>query len=266
MKTLIIVPARYGSTRLPGKPLIEIAGQSMVSRVAEVARAAAQSLPDADYVVATDDQRIEDHCRALGIAVVMTDPDCPSGSDRALAAVEALAATPEIVVNLQGDAPFTPAAHVEAVARACEADGVDIATPVVQLSWDALDRLRAHKQTAPHSGTCCIRAPDGRAVWFSKTIIPTIRKEANWREKRPLSPVLRHIGLYAYKLDALKRYAALPPTEYEQLEGLEQLRALEAGMVIKAVGVETPEISMSGIDEPADVALAERLVSEMSGS
>lgn len=262
MKTLIIVPARYGSTRLPGKPLIEIAGRSMVSRVADIAAEAAGRIAGGAHVVATDDDRIKAHCEALGIPVVMTDPACPSGSDRALAAVEAMGVSPEIVVNLQGDAPFTPAAHVVAVAEACAAPGVDIATPVVALSWEALDRLRAHKQTAPHSGTCCIRLENGRAVWFSKTIIPTIRKEAEWREKRPVSPVLRHIGLYAYRLDALKRFASLPPTEYEALEGLEQLRALEAGMHMQAVRVAAPEISMAGIDEPADVALAEQLIRE----
>jgi len=262
MKTLIIVPARYGSTRLPGKPLIEIAGRSMVSRVAEIAAEAAGRIIGGAHVVATDDRSIEDHCKSQGIPVVMTDPECPSGSDRALAAVEAMGVKPDIVVNLQGDAPFTPAAHVVAVAEACAAPEVDIATPVVALSWDALDRLRSHKESAPHSGTCCIRLEDGRAVWFSKTIIPTIRKETEWREKRPISPILRHIGLYAYRLDALKRFASLPPTEYERLEGLEQLRALEAGMHMQAVLVEAPEISMSGIDEPADVALAEQLIRE----
>ncbi|MBU3919649.1 MAG: NTP transferase domain-containing protein, partial [Alphaproteobacteria bacterium] len=110
MKTLIVVPARYASTRLPGKPLAMIAGRTMVDRVAALARRASAALEDAAYAVATDDMRILEYCRDAGIPVVMTDPALPSGSDRALAAVEGLGAEPEFVVNLQGDAPFTPAA------------------------------------------------------------------------------------------------------------------------------------------------------------
>ena len=118
MKTLIVVPARYGSTRFPGKPLTLIAGKSMVSRVAGMAGEAAAALEDAAHVVATDDARIESHCREGGIPVVMTDPALPSGSDRALAAAEALGVQPQVVVNLQGDSPFTPPAHIIAVAQA----------------------------------------------------------------------------------------------------------------------------------------------------
>lgn len=266
MKTLIIIPARYGSTRLPAKPLLQIAGRSLVSRVADVAVAACGQIAEADYVVAVDDARVEDHCREHGLKTVMTDPDCPSGSDRALAAVEALGAVPEVVVNLQGDAPFTPVAHVVSVATACAETGVDCATPVVQLSWSALDELKKHKLAAPFSGTTCIRDPDGRALWFSKNILPAMRKEDALRAAGPLSPVLRHIGLYAYRLDALKRFAGMKPSRYEELEGLEQLRLLEAGMHVKAVVVDAPEISMAGIDQPEDVALAERLLAQKAGA
>ena len=108
--TLIVVPARYASARLPGKPLIAIAGVCMVERVAAMAARAAKALGDAASVVATDDARIAAHCEARAIAVVMTDPALPSGTDRALAAVQALGAGPDVVVNLQGDSPFTPPA------------------------------------------------------------------------------------------------------------------------------------------------------------
>ncbi len=161
MKTLIVVPARYASQRLPGKPLALIAGRSMVSRVAGLARRAAAGLPQAEYVVATDDTRILEHCRDAGIPVVMTDPALPSGSDRALAAAEGLGAEPEFIVNLQGDAPFTPAAHVTAIVEALAASGTDAATPYICLSWDALDRLRAHKQETPFSGTTVVTDPNG---------------------------------------------------------------------------------------------------------
>lgn len=263
MKTLIVVPARYASQRLPGKPLARIAGRTMVERVAGLARRAAASLPQAEHVVATDDTRILEHCRDAGIPVVMTDPALPSGSDRALAAVDGLGARPDIVVNLQGDAPFTPAAHVTAIVEALAVSGTDAATPCIRLSWEALDQLRAHKAETPFSGTTVVTDPQGRAIWFSKTILPAMRKEAELRKLSPLSPVFQHIGLYAYRLGALRRYCALPESRYERIEGLEQLRILENGMTLQAVEVQPGRIAIPGIDTAEDIVLAERLVAEL---
>jgi 3-deoxy-manno-octulosonate cytidylyltransferase (CMP-KDO synthetase) len=234
----------------------------MVSRVAAMAAQAAEALGDAQHVVATDDGRIESHCRDLGIPVVMTDPDLPSGTDRALAAADAMGAQPDVVVNLQGDSPFTPPAHVIAVAEAARDSGADAATPYVRLSWDALDAFRAHKAETPFSGTTLVHGEDGRALWFSKNLIPAMRKEAALRSKGDPSPVCRHIGLYAYRMDALRRYVSLPEGRYEQLEGLEQLRLLENGMSIQCVEVSPGQIAIPGIDTSEDVALAERLVAE----
>lgn len=262
MKTLIVVPARYASQRLPGKPLALIAGRSMVSRVAGLARRAAASLPQAEHVVATDDTRILEHCRDAGIPVVMTDPALPSGSDRALAAADGLGAAPEFIVNLQGDAPFTPAAHVVAIVEALASSGTDAATPYIRLSWEALDRLRTHKKDTPFSGTTLVTDPQGRALWFSKIILPAMRKEADLRKLGGLSPVCQHIGLYAYRTAALKRYCALPESRYERLEGLEQLRLIENGLSIQAVEVQPGRIAIPGIDTAEDIALAERLVAE----
>jgi 3-deoxy-manno-octulosonate cytidylyltransferase (CMP-KDO synthetase) len=260
MKTLIVVPARHASTRLPGKPLALIAGRSMVERVASLAQRATAVLDNAEFVVATDDTRILEHCRDAGIPVVMTDPSLPSGSDRALAAVKGLGARPDFVVNLQGDAPFTPAAHVVAIVKALETSGTDAATPYIRLSWDALDRLRAHKLETPFSGTTLLTDPSGRAIWFSKIILPAMRKEAELRKLNPLSPVLQHIGLYGFRLAALKQYCAMPESRYERLEGLEQLRLIENGLTIQAVEVQPGRIAMPGIDTAEDIALAERLV------
>jgi len=262
MKTLIVVPARYGSTRLPGKPLVQIAGRPMVDRVASLARRAASELEDAAFAVATDDTRILEHCRGAGIPVVMTDPALASGSDRALAAVEGLGASPEFVVNLQGDAPFTPARHVVAIVKALATSGTDAATPYIRLSWEALDRLRAHKAETPFSGTTLVTDPAGRAIWFSKIILPAIRKEAELRTLGALSPVFQHIGLYGFRLEALKRYCSLPESRYERIEGLEQLRLIENGMTVQAVEVQPGRIAMPGIDTAEDIALAERLVAE----
>ena len=166
------------------------------------------------------------------------------------------------VVNLQGDSPFTPPAHVVAVAEAAAASGADAATPYVRLSWQALDDFRAHKTATPFSGTTLAQDKNGRALWFSKNLIPAIRKEAALRAQGGMSPVCRHIGLYAYRLSALRKYVSLPEGHYEQLEGLEQLRFLENGMSIQCVEVKPDMIAIPGIDAPEDVALAERLIAK----
>jgi len=265
MQTLVVVPARYGSTRFPGKPLAEIGGISMVRRTARIAELAAVEINDCRYVVATDDARIEAHCEAHGLNCIMTPTDLKTGSDRALAAAEALAETSGVevdrIINLQGDAPFTPVAQIVKLGAAMDS-GADVATPYIQLSWEALSALRKHKVETPFSGTTVIVGPDGKAIWFSKTIIPAIRGEAKMDQESTLSPICRHVGLYAYTYEALKRFTAYPESPYEKLEGLEQLRLLENGMTIECVRVEPPKVATSGIDAPSDVAIAEALIAK----
>ena len=259
MKPLIVIPARYASTRFPGKPLAEIGGIAMLTRTAEIARQVG------DFVIATDDDRIEDFCCERDFPVVMTDPARPSGSDRAKVAADLFDLGADIIVNLQGDAPFTPPSYIQACLDALTKDrNADIATPVVPLSWEALDELRQAKKTTPFSGTCTIVGEDGRAHWFSKNIVPAIRKEAAMRQSGDLSPVLQHVGLYAYRREALNRYVTLPPSPYEQLEGLEQLRALENGLSITCARVDSHPMSQAGIDTPEDLARAEACLSSLS--
>ena len=254
MKSVIVIPARYASTRLPGKPLQLINGVSMLARTVDAARRAGQAT-GATVLVATDDDRISAHCVEIGVASVMTDPDLPSGTDRCRAAAELAAPDADFIVNLQGDAPFTPASHVAALIA--NATRGDVVTPVIPLTWDALDRLRENKKTTPFSGTTCIRGPDGRAMWFSKIILPAMRKEDKLRSAGPLSPVLQHVGLYGYTREALNRIAAMKPSRYEELEGLEQLRFLENGLSVFAVEVEASALPSAGIDAPEDVVKAE---------
>lgn len=260
MKTLIVIPARLGSTRFPAKPLHQIAGHSLVSRVADIARRVSAQSSDIDYVIATDAQEILDHAASIGAPAVMTDPALPSGTDRALAAASLQPVEPDFVLNLQGDAPFTPPDYLTALIDAARGTDCDVVTPVVQLDWAALDTVRDQKAREPFSGTSCIRRADGEALWFSKQVLPAIRKEDALRKSSPLSPVWRHIGLYGYRMDALRRFADLPVGHYETLEGLEQLRFLENGMRIHAVAVEAHETSMWGIDTPEDARLAEELI------
>ncbi|WP_417309763.1 3-deoxy-manno-octulosonate cytidylyltransferase [Devosia sp.] len=260
MPDLIVIPARYGSTRLPGKPLLEIAGRLLIERVAALAIAAARELGDIDVVVATDDARIRDAVTARGLEAVMTDSAISSGSGRALAAAQTTGRQPELIVNLQGDAPFTSPAHIVEIVRSARASDAAVTTPVVQLDWDRLDALRAHKQQTPASGTTCIRAADGRAIWFSKQILPFVRGETDLRAREPLSPVLQHIGLYCYRRAALVEFEAAPPSGYEVLEGLEQLRLIALGLDIQTVIVPPASITMSGVDSPADLTRAEQLI------
>ena len=260
MKTLIVIPSRYASTRFPQKPLHLIAGKSLLSRVAAIAAHCAASDENVSYVVATDHERIEAHAKAIGAPVVMTDPDLPSGTDRALAAAKLAAPDAEFVVNLQGDAPFTPPSYISGIVEAGRTSELDAVTPIVQMSWAALDEVRERKKETPFSGTSCIVNAQNEALWFSKNILPAIRKEDQLRATSDLSPVWRHIGLYGYKRAALVRFVSLPEGHYERLEGLEQLRFLEHGMRIQAVKVDPSPTAMWGIDTPQDAEHAEKLI------
>ncbi|MFN3213072.1 MAG: manno-octulosonate cytidylyltransferase [Henriciella sp.] len=262
MKTLIVIPSRYASTRFPQKPLHLIAGKSLLSRVAEIARTCAEGSADISYVIATDHEAIEAHAQEIGAPVVMTDPDLPSGTDRALAAANAVAPEVDFVVNLQGDAPFTPPDYISAIIEAGRGTALDAVTPIVQMSWEDLDEVRERKIQTPFSGTSCIVNAQNEALWFSKNILPAIRKEEQLRETEPRSPVWRHIGLYGYKRTALERFVALPEGHYERLEGLEQLRFLENGMRIQAVKVAPKQSAMWGIDTPQDAEHAEHLIAK----
>lgn len=262
-RDLIVIPARFGSTRLPGKPLIEIAGRTLLERVVAIGRRAVALSGHAELVVATDDALIAAHAEALGCAVAMTAATIQSGSGRAHAAASAQLTPPEIVVNLQGDAPFVPPTVIAALIAALRGSAFDVATPVVQLGWPDLDLLREHKRHTPASGTTATRLADGRALWFSKGIIPQIRDEAALRTRTALSPVYRHLGVYAYRTAALARFEQLPCGHYEQLEGLEQLRFLENAIPVLTVEVAAPRHPMSGIDSAEDVVLAERLIAQL---
>jgi 3-deoxy-manno-octulosonate cytidylyltransferase (CMP-KDO synthetase) len=262
LKTAIIIPARYGSTRLPAKPLAMIAGQTMLSRVVGIARAAAAEASNITVAVATDDARIRAHCEELGVLCTMTDPACASGTDRVAEAVAQLHSQPDFILNLQGDAPLTPPDFLTAMIDAYAASPCDVITPITQLSWAELDALREQKRTTPLSGTTAVLHPTThQALWFSKQILPAMRDEGALRVASPLSLVYRHIGLYGYSAAMLHTYPTLPEGHYEKLEGLEQLRLLEHGFTIRCVPVSyRNRPSMSGIDSPEDIARAEALL------
>jgi 3-deoxy-manno-octulosonate cytidylyltransferase (CMP-KDO synthetase) len=264
MKTAIVIPARYASTRFPGKPLVKIAGQSMLQRVARLAQAASAGIPNISIVVATDDERIMRHCHEIEVPAFMTSPDAATGTDRVAEVAFQLTDKPDFILNLQGDAPLTPPDFLRALIDSFSKAACDVVTPVAQLTWEQLDKFRQTKQSTPFSGTTAVfNEASGQAFWFSKSIIPAIRKETDLRKQSTLSPVYRHIGLYGYSIDMLQKFIKLPESNYEKLEGLEQLRLLENGFVIRCVPVDFKgRANMSGIDSPEDVVRAEDLIAK----
>lgn len=245
---VVAIPARYGSTRLPGKALLPLAGEPMIVHVARRARAAGA----AEVVVATDDARIEAALAGSGVRVAMTRADHASGSDR-LAECADLCGWPDeaIVVNLQGDEPLAPASGIRAVAAALAEDDAPMATLATPL----------HDVAELFDPNCVklVRAASGRALYFSRAPLPWPRDAFQTdRSVLPDGPFLRHIGIYAYRAGFLRRFAGLPRTPLEGLESLEQLRALEHGYAI-AVRI-APEPFPLGVDTAEDLARARRLL------
>ncbi len=259
MKLAIAIPARYGSTRFPGKPLAMISGKSMLQRVVDVAHKAAEHYDDISVFVTTDDKRIADHAEDIGVACISTSSSCPTGSDRVLSAIRQMSDWPDFIVNLQGDAPFTPPAIITKMLDTfAENPQLEVITPVHRLSWGDLDRLKESKKTTPFSGTTAVINANDKALWFSKTIIPAMRKEADLRARESLSPIHQHIGLYGFRSDILEKFCSSDEGTYEALEGLEQLRMLENGISIHTITMDIKDgMIQSGIDSPEDINRAE---------
>ena len=252
----VAIPARFGASRLPGKPLLDIAGAPMIAHVVRRALAAGA----AEVVVATDDVRIGDAVAALGVSVCMTSPAHASGTDRLAEAAAARGwADDAIVVNLQGDEPLAPPAAIRAVAQALADGGAEIATLAVPIESSAT-------LFDPHC-VKLVRDAAGRALYFSRAPIPWSRDAfADNRVDLPPSEGegwLRHIGMYAYRVGALRRFAELPPGRLERIEALEQLRALEAGWPI-AVAL-SPVPMPAGVDTEADLERVRRLLGRAPG-
>ncbi len=263
---LIVIPARYQSSRLPGKPLALIAGIPMIERVALIAQSVCQQNENCSYVVATDDERIMSFCAERAIPARMTSESCRSGTERCWDVVQQdKTLHADFIVNLQGDNPLCPPWVIQELIDSWKKSAGDVFTPFIQLSWDEYDRLQEAKKTTPYSGTCVLVDKDDYALAFSKNTIPAIRKPQQARELLSKSPVRRHIGLYAYTYTALKNYFTLTESDYELgcIEGLEQMRYLYHGMRIKMVPVDyRGRKTSSGVDSPEDIARVEAILAE----
>lgn len=246
----VVIPARYASTRLPGKPLLDIGGRTMIQRVVEQACASGAD----EVLVATDDARIaaavHDPRRPGRAIAVMTDPSLPSGTDRVAAvAAERCWSDDTLVVNVQGDEPFLPPSLVGQAAALLERDrGAGIATLAVP--------IESLEEFLDPNAVKVVATADGTALYFSRAPIPWSRDgaPAGLTSQREFAGAWRHVGLYAYRIGVLRDLTSWPPSELEKREKLEQLRALEHG--VRIVVGHCLERPAAGVDTAADLERA----------
>lgn len=237
-----IIPARYASTRFPGKPLVDILGKSMVQRVYEQAR---KSKLVHDVVVATDDERIVRHVQAFGGKAVMTSADHPSGTDRCQDALMQLSHPYEYVINVQGDEPFIEPEQIDELAAVLLNGKVELATQMIP--------VKSNEELFDNGEVKVVVNQQGEALYFSRMPIPYLKgiAQENWHTHHCY---YRHVGMYAYRRDILSAVTRLPVSELEKAESLEQLRWLEHGYRIQCV---ITNWNSHCIDTPADL---ERMV------
>ncbi len=249
MKTVIFIPARFASTRFPGKPLIELAGATGVRKtLIQRSWDAARQVRGVDAVfVLTDDARIADAARGFGADVLMTSSAARNGTERCAEAIAQLESDPGIVINLQGDAPLTPPWFVEALIDRMQDGAVQVATPVLRTEREMLGNFLADRRQGRVGGTTAVMRSDGTALYFSKEVLPYVADPAAPPE------VWHHVGVYGYRPAALRAYAGWPEGTLEQVEGLEQLRFLEQGVPVTCVRVEARGRVFWELNNPVDV-------------
>ena len=257
MSVLVVIPARYASSRYPGKPLEPLSGATgEVKPLIRRAWEAAAAVAGVDRIaVATDDERIAEATRAFDAEAVMTAQSCANGTERCADALARMGVSPEIVVNLQGDAPLTPPWFVEALIAAMRADPETmVATPVLPCDADTLAGLRADRAAGRVGATTAVFDHAGRALYFSKEVIPFTGRDLGAGET---VPVWHHVGVYAYRPAALAAYCDWTPGPLERWEGLEQLRFLENATPVRCVPVESRGAMFWELNNPSDVARVE---------
>ncbi|MFD1344453.1 3-deoxy-manno-octulosonate cytidylyltransferase [Litorisediminicola beolgyonensis] len=257
MSVTVFIPARYASTRYPGKPLVELRGatgeaKSLIQRSWEAAMAA----EGVERVcVLTDDDRIRDAAQGFGAEVLMTSSAARNGTERCAEGLAQLDRAPELVVNLQGDAPLTPPWFVEALIAAMRAKPeAQMATPVLLTEPATLANFISDRHAGRVGGTTAVMRGDGTALYFSKEVLPYVGK----LESPPV--VWHHVGIYAYRPAALAAYAAWDEGPLERAEGLEQLRFLENGWEVACVPVEARGRVFWELNNPVDVARIEAVL------
>lgn len=246
MKFIGVIPARYASTRFPGKPLAMLGGKSVIQRVYEKVSSCLD-----DAYVATDDERIFNHVTSWGGKAVMTSTEHKSGTDRIQEAVEKIGGDFDVIINIQGDEPFIDPSQIKTICQCFDDEDTRIATLGIPFSKDmpAISNPNSPKIVVDLRGF---------AMYFSRSVIPFIRgkEQTEWPDSYPF---LKHIGIYAYRKEILREVTSLPQSPLELSESLEQLRWLENGYKIK---VGKTYIETIGIDTPEDLKKAEELIGQ----
>lgn len=261
MNSVILIPARFASSRYPGKPLVPLTGATGVAKplIQRSVEAARRVSGVSGVFVVTDDERIANACQAFRVGVIMTSPDCRNGTERCAEALDQLHDV-DLVINFQGDALLTPPSFVEALIARMEQDSdAAVATPAMRLRSDEVRKLQEEEAAGRVGGTTVVTYQSDRALYFSKRLIPHLPPGALDGE---MSPVRLHVGVYAYRPAALRQYVRTPSTELEQLEGLEQLRFLAAGVPVTVVEVAPPPFALRELNNPEDVAPIEQALRE----
>lgn len=252
MQNIIIIPARIGSTRFPNKPLAYIKGKTLINRVWDIAK----HVNIDRVVVSTDSLDIKKHVEEFGGEAVLTTNKCLTGTDRTAETIKILNQPFNIIVNLQGDAALTPPWIIEKILTVMQKDtSIQVASPIIPLRGKKLEEFILYKQNKDASGTTVVFDKNHNALYFSKNIIPAYQNTT-------LQDIIiyRHIGLYAYKKDALLKLAGLPQSRLEQLEQLEQLRALENNIPIRVIEVDYKNRTHGSINSPQDITVIENII------
>jgi len=250
----LIIPARFGSGRFPGKPLALLRGVDGIAKplIQRTWEAACRAKGVDRVLVATDDRRIADVVAGFGGEAIMTSPACRNGSERCAEAATRAGIGDGVIVNLQGDAPLTFPAAITAMTEALLADpGVAVASAMVRCPATLVGRLVAAERDGVPAATTVVVDRRDNALYFSRRVLPWFDGGLDG------APVFMHLGVYAYRAAALARYAATLPSAAETAEGLEQLRFLDAGIAIRMVTLDAPADGLWEVNHPGDVALAE---------
>jgi 3-deoxy-manno-octulosonate cytidylyltransferase (CMP-KDO synthetase) len=259
MSVLVVIPARYASTRFPGKPLATLRGATGVSKsLIQRSWEAALQVKGVDrVVVATDDNRIKTAAETFGAEVVMTSDACRNGTERCADVLDVISESYDIVANLQGDAPLTPPWFVEKLIEGLQAaPEAHVATPILRCSNEALASFREDRKNGRVGATTVVFNADKRAMYFSKEVLPFA--------DNPGTAVYHHVGVYAYRPDSLRDYMALAEGVLEQVEGLEQLRFLENGLHVQCVEVTAlPGQEFWELNNPEDTPRIEKILDQM---
>ena len=266
MRTIVIIPARYASTRFPGKALTKLSvGGGRYKSLIQLSWESANKIKSVKEIfIATDDKRIQVEAKAFGAKVIMTSVDCINGTERCAEAIDKINFDGDLVINFQGDAPLTPSWFVEDLIEVFKEDAnAQIATPVLRLDLMALKALRLDRSNGRVGATTVVFDTDCNALYFSKEIIPYFDEKRFMKGEG--SSIFHHVGVYAYRPNILLNYKTWEASNLELSEGLEQLRFLENKCSVKCVLVDGKGREFWELNNPEDVPRIEKIINEDMG-